>query len=295
MSKFKRKKFSLACLFLGLGLSLSLPVSAEPFRLLVSIRPLELMLEGFKSEDLIIETLVPAKLDPHQFALRPSDMRKLNRANAVVWIGPNFERFLEEPLKRKTNLKLYSFASPDVIQQGPVQIARSHDHSHSDDAHVWLNPLNVKAMQAAIFHLLRENSVGDDGELLLQLKAMHKQIDKRYNTMAGQLKPYRDKPFGVAHDGYSHFVSAFKLNQVAAITALPEQRLSAKRLHELKQRLSGANCLIVQPNDPHSTKLATTFSLSAVSADILASSEEIDTIDAFFADLTRSFLNCLAP
>ncbi len=294
MSTFKQSKFSLACLLFGFGLSLSSAVYAEPFRLLVSIRPLELMLEGFKSEDLIIETLVPAKLSPRQFALRPSDMRKLKRADAVVWIGPNFEHFLGEPLKRKTNLKLYSFASPDVIQQGPVQIARSRDHSHSDDAHVWLNPLNVKAMQAAIFHLLREKSVGDNGELLLRLKTMHKQIDKRYNTMVGQLKPYRAKPFGVAHDAYSHFVSAFKLKQVAAVAAMPEQRLSAKRLRELKQRLNGAHCLIVQANDPHSTKLATTFSLPVVSADILASSEEIDTIDAFFAELTRSFLDCFA-
>ncbi|MFW5680573.1 MAG: metal ABC transporter solute-binding protein, Zn/Mn family, partial [Pseudomonadota bacterium] len=43
-------------------------------------------------------TLLPAGASPHAYALRPSEAARLERADLVVWVGPDLERFLERPL-----------------------------------------------------------------------------------------------------------------------------------------------------------------------------------------------------
>lgn len=42
--------------------------------------------------------LVPGGASPHSFALRPSDARRLEAAQAVFWVGPAMETFLVRPL-----------------------------------------------------------------------------------------------------------------------------------------------------------------------------------------------------
>ena len=95
-----------------LAMALILPAQAEPkpaaLSLVASIRPLALLaqelLQG--SERVRVQTLLPAAVSPHAYALRVSDMRRLQAADLVVWVGPELERFLAKPLSRSGKAQL---------------------------------------------------------------------------------------------------------------------------------------------------------------------------------------------
>src|SRR5690606_39508466 len=56
-----------------------------------------------------VELLLNPGVSPHIYQLKPSDMAKMSRADAVVWIGPDMETFLGKvvmSIKPKRSLQL---------------------------------------------------------------------------------------------------------------------------------------------------------------------------------------------
>jgi zinc transport system substrate-binding protein len=85
--------------------------------------------------------LVPGGASPHSFALRPSNARKLDSAQAVFWIGPTMETFLVRPLKALTQgAVVVSLADAKGVtrlafREGGPWAEHDHDHEaeHRDE------------------------------------------------------------------------------------------------------------------------------------------------------------------
>jgi ABC-type Zn uptake system ZnuABC Zn-binding protein ZnuA len=81
-----------------------------------------------------VELMLPAHLGcPHDYALTPQDMKKLNRADVLIVNGLGIEEFLGAPV-RKANAKLRVIDSSTGIQE-VIRYAEEkdndHDHGHS--------------------------------------------------------------------------------------------------------------------------------------------------------------------
>ncbi|MEM7210514.1 MAG: zinc ABC transporter substrate-binding protein [Pseudomonadota bacterium] len=72
---------------------------AEPIRVMTDIAPVHslvsMVMKGIGTPD----ALLPPGASPHDFALRPSDARKLSRADAVFWMGTDFTPWLGRALE----------------------------------------------------------------------------------------------------------------------------------------------------------------------------------------------------
>ena len=129
-------------------------------KVLTSIKPLQLIAAAVQDGVAIPEVLLPPGASPHNYALRPSDVRKVQSVDLLYWIGPDMEGFLPRVLNGRTlptvavqdlpGLKLRHFAEDN---HSHAEEADEHDHDHrpgSLDAHLWLSPINARVIATKI-------------------------------------------------------------------------------------------------------------------------------------------------
>lgn len=260
-----------------------------------SIRPLALMVEQLAGDAVQVQTLLPANADPHNMALRISERARLEKADLVVWLGPDFEQFLQKPMADRDAQAQLIIADLRGLAWPAVDADDHHDHheAHGRDMHLWLDPENAKVAIKAIYHHL----IALDPELQPRLKAnlavALEDIEQARQQISQRLQPLAGRGFGVDHNGYGHFVSAFGLHQLAAINEVPGQRMSAKQRHLLQQQLAEAKCLLVEREARSIERLAAAMQLPTVVADPLANDPKHKTYSDFLVDLGDAFYRCL--
>ena len=124
------------------------------------------------------------------------------------------------------------------------------DHGHGEfDPHVWLDPVNAKA----IVHEIEEALVKADPEHASTYKAnahkMMDQLDSLVAELSDQLEPVHGKGFIVFHDAYQYFEQRFDVSAIGSITVSPEVMPGAERVNELREKISdlSATCVFSEP------------------------------------------------
>ncbi len=129
--------------------------------------------------------------------------------------------------------------------------AHEHDdHGHGEfDTHLWLDPMNAKAMADEITTTL----VAADPANALTYQANAKALDDRLDALdveiAGIVSPVKDKPFIVFHDAYQYFEHRYKVRVAGSITVSPETIPGAERISEIHKKVGdlGATCVFAEP------------------------------------------------
>ncbi len=62
-------------------------------QILTSIKPLQLIAAAVQEGQGEPQVLLPSGASPHYFVLRPSDAKRLAKADLFYWIGPDLENF----------------------------------------------------------------------------------------------------------------------------------------------------------------------------------------------------------
>lgn len=68
--------------------------------IVVTVQPLADIVSALVDGKIDVDVLIDANQDPHAFALKPSDLEKLERAQGIVWLGPESEPTLTKLLNR---------------------------------------------------------------------------------------------------------------------------------------------------------------------------------------------------
>ena len=124
------------------------------------------------------------------------------------------------------------------------------DHGHGEfDPHVWLDPVNAKA----IVHEIEEALVkADPGHASIYEANAHKMMEK-LDTLTAELReelePVHEKGFIVFHDAYQYFEQRFDSAAIGSITVSPEAMPGAERVSELREKILelNATCVFSEP------------------------------------------------
>lgn len=253
---------SLSALLAGL---IALPALAAPPPpdVVVTVKPLHSLVSGVMQGVGAPYLLVRGAANPHAFALRPSDAKALSGAELVVWAGPGVETFLEKPLSTLARgaqvLTLVKEPSVRVlpVRKGGAWEAHDHDHAHEDrpdaelgsDGHVWLDPLNAKAITDLIAARLSALDPARAPAYQANAARQKQSIDALDAEIRAALTPVKDRPFIVFHDAYHYLEDRYGLNAAGAITVSPDQPPGAARLSALRERINqaGAVCIFAEP------------------------------------------------
>ena len=263
----------LACTAVSARAEVNVVASIKPVHSLVAA-----VMEGVGAPGLIIE----GAGSPHNYALKPSQAQMLEQANLVFWIGHELEAFLEKPLETvgANARSVELIEAHDLIRQDFCEGRAFERHGHDDhdeaaeaghddhddrektaeaghddgdhgafDAHVWLDPMNAKAM----VHEIEEALIAADPDNAAKYEANAEAVSAKLDTLiaevGAELEPVKDKGFIVFHDAYQYFENRFGVTASGSITVSPEVLPGAERITEIRARVQelGAACVFAEP------------------------------------------------
>jgi zinc transport system substrate-binding protein len=245
--------------------------AGEPPRVVASILPLHALAAAVMEGVARPHLLVPPGASPHTFQLKPSEAKKLQEADLVLWVGETLETFLAKPLRtlprRATVVAVGELPGVETLppREGGVWAEHGHGHGHGHahgkapaaaadhdreiDGHLWLDPMNGKAIVLGLAELL----AGRDAERAELYRANAAREAARIEALDGELRarlaPVANRPFVVFHDAYQYLERRYGLAAAGSVTVSPDRPPSAKRLAALRKtiRERGAVCVFAEP------------------------------------------------
>jgi zinc transport system substrate-binding protein len=248
------RKTLISAVFIGLCTVHGQEAEAAP-RVAVSIKPIHSLVAGVMAGIAVPDLVVSGGASPHSYSLKPSDAANLNAAQIVVWVGPGLENFLEKPLATLApSAKVLALMDVPGITRIAARKRGLWDEAASAadtdiDRHIWLDPLNAKAMVAAITTTLVQIDPANAARYSANAAALATRLDGLDANIANALAPVRTKPFVVYHDAYQYFTGRYRLNAVDAVTVSPDRAPGAKHVAAIRERIValGAVCVFSEP------------------------------------------------
>ncbi|CAI8811031.1 zinc transport system substrate-binding protein [Pseudomonas sp. IT-P258] len=238
-------------------------------KVLTSIKPLQLIAAAVQDGVAIPEVLLPPGASPHNYALRPSDVRKVQSVDLLYWIGPDMEGFLPRVLNGRTlpnvavqdlpGMKLRRFAEDN---HSHAEEADEHDHDHrpgSLDAHLWLSPVNARVIATKMAADLIAADPANAARYQSNLKAFDERLDALDARLKKRLADVQGKPYFVFHEAFDYFEDAYGLKHVGVFSVAAEVQPGAQHVAAMRARLQevGKTCVFSEP--PLRPRLAETL------------------------------------
>ncbi|SDN68156.1 zinc transport system substrate-binding protein [Pseudomonas arsenicoxydans] len=238
-------------------------------KVLTSIKPLQLIAAAVQDGVAIPEVLLPPGASPHNYALRPSDVRKVQSVDLLYWIGPDMEGFLPRVLNGRSlpsvaiqdlpGLKLRRFAEDS---HSHAEEADEHDHDHrpgSLDAHLWLSPVNARVIAAKMAADLSAADPTNAARYQSNLKAFDERLDALDIRLKKRLAAVEGKPYFVFHEAFDYFEDAYGLKHTGVFSVAAEVQPGAQHVAAMRARLQevGKTCVFSEP--PLRPRLAETL------------------------------------
>nr|WP_318381317.1 zinc ABC transporter substrate-binding protein ZnuA [uncultured Enterobacter sp.] len=231
-----------------------------------SLKPVGFIAAAIADGVTTTEVLLPDGASEHDYSLRPSDVKRLQSADLVVWIGPEMEAFMQKttqqiPEQKKVALATLADVKP-LLMKGSDDDEHEHGSAHHDDEnsddhhhhgeynmHIWLSPDVARLAAVAIHQKLVEVMPQSRAKLDANLKDFEAQLALTDKQVGNELAPLKGKGYFVFHDAYGYYEKHYGLTPLGHFTVNPEIQPGAQRLHEIRTQLveQKATCVFAEP------------------------------------------------
>ncbi len=182
------------------AVSAILTLPAHAVTVLTSIKPIQMITTeltlGVSTPDVLLQN----NASPHDYALRPSDVKKVASADLVIWYGHDLEPFLEKVVTGKGNTLTVSDIPGLSLRKFNSEASHDgHDHG-THDPHFWLGIETVEQVANAITEKLVVVDPENTDRYGENLKKFKQQLRTTDTEIAQQLTPVKGKGYFVFHD-----------------------------------------------------------------------------------------------
>lgn len=257
---------------------------AKPL-IVASIRPLALLARQLLGEQVEVFTLVDAASSPHDFSLTIGQALKLNEAELLLWVAPQFETFLHNTRTLPRSLSMADALGLDAS-------ASTDEHQHSG-WHLWLSSEKTLRFAEVLAARLQENPRIDSSQLATRLAELKTEVALARAEIQQGLQPWQGRSYAVFHDAFGEFSGEYNLNRSVSLTRVPHQRIGAKQLREQDPALRQAACMLVdQSEKPVAKRYARMFDLPLVDIDLQGTSPQLASYADYMKSIAASFTRC---
>ena len=242
-------------------LNFTLIANSNEKKIITTIKPIHSILLNIVDSD--VELLLNNNSSPHDFKLKPSDMKKITDSDVLIYIDESIESFIERPLNTlgedTKTIKILGNADLSLlpIREGGVweeeDYGDHHEHNHGAyDAHIWLGTKNV--IKLTKFFVKELSKISPDKKNIYKSNAKEfiKKVSKTNKDLSAKLDSINNEPYIVFHDAYQYFEADYSLNSVGSISLNPDISPTPKRIQEIKTKIEKDNvvCLFREPQFP---------------------------------------------
>lgn len=248
---------------LSVAASLALPAQAA---VVASVKPVGFIAAAIADGVTPVEILLPDGASEHDYALRPSDIKRLQDADLVVWVGPEMEAFMTKsaaslPAQKSVEMDTLPAVKALLLKGGEDEEEEHEGHAHGDaeehehhhhgeyNMHLWMSPEIAKKTAVAIHAKLLELMPQSKDKLDANLQHFEAELSSADAKIGNQLAPVKGKGYFVFHDAYTYFEKHYGLTPLGHFTVNPEIQPGAQRLHQIRTQLveQKAACVFAEP------------------------------------------------
>ena len=308
------KLFSMIILFVFSSINV---FAAETKGIITTIQPINALVSAVIGNTGKTISIIPAEQSPHDFKLKPSDVKVLQDGNLIFYVSNHLESSVTKVFKNlPKNIKIINLMEESDIDHLAIRDNEAwerHDHhghddhddhdkhgkkdddhddhdkhgkkdddhanhEKEDDVHIWLSPNNAIKIVKKVNKEL--NLYFPENSEIYDENAS-KFINKIKNLkeeLVKELAPIKDKPFIVFHDAYQYFEKTFELNAVGSVALEGDIASSPKQISFIKEKIKASNASCVFQEPQFDTKL--------VKIVVEGTNTEIGTLDPLGVDIT---------
>lgn len=226
--------------------------------IVASINPLHSIVTSIVGNTGNVSLLIESNTSPHNFGLKPSHAKLLNKAEIFFYIDDQLESALKKTIKSLPNtVKVKKVSQFKNLKLLPVRENLNweedgHDHNHvhgSYDIHFWLDTQNAIEIAKGVTQELSKLYPENINTFKKNAKKLISKIKTKDNSIKLKLKEVKNKPYIVFHDAYQYFEKAYNLNAIGSILLNPEQLPSPKRIINIRSKIKTLNayCVFKEP------------------------------------------------
>ncbi|MDC1375620.1 zinc ABC transporter substrate-binding protein [bacterium] len=308
------KLFSMIILFVLSSINV---FAAETKGIITTIQPINALVSAVIGNTGKTISIIPPEQSPHDFKLKPSDVKVLQDGNLIFYVSNHLESSVVKVFKNlPKNIKIINLmeeANIDhlAIRDNEAWERHDHhghddhddhdkhgkkdddhddhdkhgkkdddhdDHEKEDDVHIWLSPNNAIKIVKKVNKEL--NLYFPENSKIYDENAS-KFINKIKNLkeeLVKELAPIKDKPFIVFHDAYQYFEKTFELNAVGSVALEGDIASSPKQISFIKEKIKESKASCVFQEPQFDTKL--------VKIVVEGTNAEIGTLDPLGVNIT---------
>ena len=232
---------------LVLVLVLSTPAFAKVPQVQTDIPPVAALVAQVMGDLGRPEVLLDKGGDEHDLALRPSQMRALNDAQLLVWVGPALTPGLDSARQSAPNLESLALFDDPATQRQVYSDGGANPHA-------WLDPTNASLWLGLIAQRLSALDPDHAATYAANAAAGQAQIAALDAELAQKLAPLT-QTFVTYHDAYGYFTAHYHLNSAGGLAAGDAAPPGAARLSALRVQVEQDQILCAFPEAQHDPAL----------------------------------------
>jgi zinc transport system substrate-binding protein len=209
-----------------------------------TLHPFKEILNSVVGERGEVISILPPGASPHTYHLKPSDMRKVESATALIIGGHNLD---EWALKFQNSNK---FELIDLIPKSELldfESVGKHEEEHTDlehhhheggtDPHFWTDPIVVKSLLPQLVDKLCD--IDSEGSKIYKNNAQifAEKLDKLYLSIQHKLSPVRGKKVMLSHPFFRYFLKRFEIDLVGITETSPGKEPTPKEINGFIQQV----------------------------------------------------------
>lgn len=292
----------LLCLSFLLAWCNSVAAESKNLRVSADIAPIHSLVSLVIGDQSTVNLIVPPNLSPHDFALKPSQLRTLNQAELIVIVSEDFSPSLSRHLKTLSPdnliLNLSKTLTDDDDDSHDKEDTHDDDTHLHDDEHTWLNPQNAIIWLDHIAQAMATIDEPNRAEYELNAVAAIATLTQMHKVLKDKLAGVRTVPYIVHHDAYQHFAQAFGLANPQAIALSDARAPSAAKLKQIRKAGENSDCIFseVQHDDAIVDTVSAGLGMKRGILDPLGSDIPIgpNLYETLMRTLAKRFSECLA-
>lgn len=266
-----KKIFSIIFILASLFTTIS---SAANLKVVVSINPIYSLVKNITNDLNETSLLISAQSSPHNYQLKPSDIKKIQDADLIIIVDDEFEIFLAKYLSKTSlkakvvrlmhlpslitlpsrNIKVLNLEQPTNKEETDNHEDHLHEHehhhkAHNIDLHIWTDALNAQILVQELATILGKYDPKNKNQYYTNA---HKTI-KKLHTLDMEIakilnKDIQNQPFIVFHDAYQYLEKRYNLKNAGSIAG-NNFIYGPKTMKNLKNNIekNGIKCIFAEP------------------------------------------------
>jgi len=236
-------------------------LNADTPNVLVTLKPLHSLVSALMLDISKPELLLNNLQSPHDYSMKPSDRRRINQADMIIYASPDIESFIpaiQNGLHQQKFINLTNIAELNLLETRAFD-SHAQGHHHQIDGHIWLSIDNaIIISQYLTKEFIKQDTLNSEkyrsnnNKHISKLRQLKKDIQQ-------QMLPLSNQAFLMFHDAFQYFEDEFKLTAGLFVTTSPDHKAGIRHIRQLKESMQQQKIRCVFYEPPHIPKIVHTI------------------------------------